>query len=87
MFKLSNSNAIFVNKKLGKAYWKDKNPSGNEKEYILSDVLEALKFVLHNSYVQFAGYIFLQILGIPMAQWYKAIKRIANNTPLRFLVK
>ena len=66
MFKLSNSNAIFVNKKLGKAYWKDKNPSGNEKEYILSDVLEALKFVLHNSYVQFAGYIFLQILGIPM---------------------
>ena len=66
MFKLSNSNAIYVNKKLGKAHWKDIYVTKNDKEYIISDVLKALKFVLHNSYVQFAGFIFLQILGIPM---------------------
>ena len=67
MFKHSGSNILLVNTDRGKAFWSRNisNYSGY-KEYTLDKLLEALKFILSNTYVQFAENIFKQVKGIPM---------------------
>ena len=67
MFKHSGSNILLVNTDRGKAFW-SRNVSNysSYKEYTLDKLLEALKFILYNTYVQFAENIFKQVKGIPM---------------------
>ena len=36
------------------------------KTYTVDMLIDALELTLYNTYVQFGGYIFKQILGIPM---------------------
>ena len=66
MYRNSGSNIILVNSKKGKAFWPSNKIYKGYKQYSIGKLLDALKFILYNTYVQFAGYIFRQIRGIPM---------------------
>ena len=55
---------MFCNKK---TFWSGSwDHKGGYKEYTVDKVLQALHFVLHNSFVQFGDHIFQQVKGIPM---------------------
>ena len=66
MFKNSGSNGILVNAENGKAFWSQGTSYSSYKFYTIDKLLDALKFILYNTYIQFAGNIFKQIQGIPM---------------------
>ena len=67
MFNNSPSSCILVNVSNKKTFWRGSwDHKGGYKEYTVDKVLAALKFVLYNSFVQFGGYIFQQVKGIPM---------------------
>ena len=62
----SKAGSIMVNSKNGRTYWcRGSNHSGYT-EYTQDKLLDALKFILFNTYVQFGGKVFKQIKGIPM---------------------
>ena len=66
MYKNSGSNSILVNADRRKAFWSQNTGRTGYTEYTISKLLDALKFVLYNTYVKFGGNIFKQIQGIPM---------------------
>ena len=67
MFNNSPSSSILVNVSNKKTFWRGSwDHTGGYKEYTVDKVLQALYFVLHNSFVQFGGHIFQQVKGIPM---------------------
>ena len=49
-----------------KSFWSDGSDRPNYKFYTVDQLLDSLKYVLYNTYVQFAGHVFLQTQGIPM---------------------
>ena len=65
MFKNANSLYISVNSFTKKAFWSNERKKGS-KSYTMHQVLDALEFILFNTYVRFGEYIFLQTRGIPM---------------------
>ena len=67
MFNNSPSSCILVNVSNKKTFWRGSwDHKGGYKEYTVDKVLEALEFVLYNSFVQFGGHVFRQVKGIPM---------------------
>ena len=59
--------AILVNADARQAYWVGSLDKREGWEQLTCDkLLDALKYVLYNTYVSFAGNIFLQTVGIPM---------------------
>ena len=67
MFKNSGSNILLINADREKVFWsRNISKYSGYKEYTVDKLLDALKFILYNTYVQFAGYIFKQVKGIPM---------------------
>ena len=67
LFAAGNHTAILVNADARKAYWAQ-GPSvpENYSSFNCDKLLDALHYVLFNTYVSFAGNIFLQTIGIPM---------------------
>ena len=55
-----------VNGDVKKSFWHDSSDPPNYKLYTIDKLLDSLKYVLFNTYIQFAGHIFLQTQGIPM---------------------
>ena len=49
-----------------KAFWSNGSNYAGYREYTIDKLLEALETILFNTYIQFNGSIFKQILGIPM---------------------
>ena len=66
MFKNSGSSSILVNASRRKAFWSQNSSRTGYTVYTIDRLLDALKFVLFNTYVKFGDTIFKQILGIPM---------------------
>ena len=66
MYKNSGSSSLLVSTKRKRAYWSSGTYPANYKIYTVDMLIDALEFVLYNAYVQFGGYLFKQILGIPM---------------------
>lgn len=66
MFINSGSNCLLVNASRGRAFWSQGNHYPSYKMYTIDRLLDALKYILYCTYVQFAGNIFRQIKGIPM---------------------
>ena len=67
LFASGHHTAILVNADTRKAYWAQ-GPAvpENFKSFNCDKLLDALHYVLFNTYVSFAGNIFLQTIGIPM---------------------
>lgn len=66
MFDNSRCNSLYVNADRKKAFWNKGESRTGYKEYTRDDLLDALHYILFNTYVQFAGNIFKQTQGIPM---------------------
>ena len=66
MFKHSGSLYILVNATRKKSFWCNGKDYIGYKRYTIDKLLDALKFILYNSYIQFGNMIFKQITGIPM---------------------
>ena len=66
MFANSKSIAILVNSYRKKAFCSNGSSYPGYREYTIDKLLEALKIILFNTYIQFNGTVFKQILGIPM---------------------
>ena len=66
MFNNSGSLSLLVNADRKKAFWLQGKLYPGYKIYTIDKLLDALKYILYNTYVQFAGNIFKQIQGIPM---------------------
>ena len=66
MFRNSGSLGIMVNSDRRKSFWDDGSDQPDYKLYTLDKLLDSLRYILYNSYVEFAGIIFLQTQGIPM---------------------
>ena len=66
MYKNSGSNYILVNASRKKAFWYNGKDYAGYRLYTIDKLLDALRFILYHSYIQFAGIIFKQIKGIPM---------------------
>ena len=66
MFVNSKSVAIMVNSNSKRAFWSNGSNYAGYREYTIDKLLEALELILFNTYIQFNGSIFKQILGIPM---------------------
>ena len=66
MFVNSKSVAIMVNSNSKTAFWSNGSNYAGYREYTIDKLLEALELILFNTYIQFNGSIFKQILGIPM---------------------
>ena len=58
--------AIMVNSNSKRAFWSNGSNYARYREYTIDKLLEALELILFNTYIQFNGSIFKQILGIPM---------------------
>ena len=65
MYKNAYAKYISVNVFTQKAFWSNEWKKGYTN-FTLHHVLDALEFVLNNTYVKFGDYIFLQTKGIPM---------------------
>ena len=65
MFKNAYSRYILVNTYTNKAFWSNEDKRGYNC-YTLQHVLDALEFILYNTYIIFGENIFLQTRGIPM---------------------
>ena len=66
MFANSKAVSIIVNPNRKKAFWSNGSNYAGYREYTIDQLLEALEIILFNTYIQFNGCIFKQILGIPM---------------------
>ena len=66
MFVNSKSVAIMVNSNSKRAFWSNGSNYAGYRAYTIDKLLEALELILFNTYIQFNGSIFKQILGIPM---------------------
>ena len=66
MFDNSGSNSLLVNADRKKAFWSQGKHYSGYKIYTIDKLLDALKYILYNTHVQFAGNLFKQIQGIPM---------------------
>ena len=66
MFKHSGSNSLMVNSDRERAFWSTGTQYSGYREYTIDRLLDALKFILFNTYVEFGGKVFKQIKGIPM---------------------
>ena len=66
MFVNSKSVAIMVNSNSKRAFWSNGSNYAGYREYTIDKLLEALELILFNTYIQFNGSIFKQILGIHM---------------------
>ena len=66
MFVNSKSVAIMVNSNSKRAFWSNGSNYAGYRQYTIDKLLEALELILFNTYIQFNGSIFKQILGIPM---------------------
>ena len=66
MFTNGKSIAILVNSYRKKAFWSNGSSYPGYREYTIDKLLEALEIILFNTYIQFNGTVFKQILGIPM---------------------
>ena len=66
MFKNSGSTGIWVSSETNKSFWSDGSDRPNYTLYTIDKLLDSLRYVLYNTYIQFAGNIFLQTQGIPM---------------------
>ena len=66
MFVNSKSVAIMVNSKSKRAFWSNGSNYAGYREYKVDKLLEALELILFNTYIQFNGSIFKQILVIPI---------------------
>ena len=66
MFTNSKSIAILVNSYRKKAFWSNGSSYPGYREYTIDKLLEALEIILFNTYIQFNGTVFKQVLGIPM---------------------
>ena len=66
MFVNSKSVAIMVNSNSKRTFWSNGSNYAEYREYTIDKLLEALELILFNTYIQFNGSIFKQILGIPM---------------------
>jgi ubiquitin C-terminal hydrolase len=66
MYKNSDSHSMMVSAERKKAFWCHGAHYAGYRSYTVDQLLHALKFILKNTFVQFAGNIFKQIQGIPM---------------------
>ena len=66
MFVNSKSIAIMVNSNSKRAFWSNGSNYAGYREYTIDKLLEALELILFNTYIQYNGSIFKQILGIHM---------------------
>ena len=66
MFVNSKSVAIMVNSNSKRAFWSNGSNYAGYRDYTINKLLEALELISFNTYIQFNGSIFKQILGIPM---------------------
>ena len=66
MYKNANSEYILVNLYTKKVFWSQINKLGNYKSFSLQHLLDALEFILYNTYIKFGQQLFLQTKGIPM---------------------
>ena len=66
MFANIKAVSIMVNPNRKKAFWSNGSNYAGYREYTIDQLLEALEIILFNTYIQFNGCIFKQILGIPM---------------------
>ena len=66
MFKHNGSNSILINADRRRAFWSENSSRKGYTEYTIGRLLDALEFVLFNTYVKFGDTIFKQIQGIPM---------------------
>ena len=66
MFVNSKSVAIMVNSNSKRAFWSNGSNYAGYREYTIDKLPEALELILFNTFIQFNGSIFKQILGIPM---------------------
>ena len=55
-----------VNSNSKRAFWSNGSNYAGYREYTIDKLLGALELILFNTYIQFNGSIFKQILGIPM---------------------
>ena len=65
MYQNANANYILVNTYTGKAFWSHTD-KGSYKSFNLQHLLDALEFILNNTYIKFGQQLFLQTKGIPM---------------------
>ena len=66
MFRNSGSDRILVSSARKKAFWFQGTEYNGYKTYCKSDLLNALHYILYETYVHFAGNKFKQTKGIPM---------------------
>ena len=66
MFANSKSVFIMVNFNIEKAFWSDMSNYAGYREFTMDEFLDALEIISFNTYIQFNGNVFKQILGIPM---------------------
>ena len=66
MYANSKSKSIMVNSFKKRAFWSNGSSYSGYREYTIDKLLDALHLILFNTYVQFNGINFKQILGIPM---------------------
>ena len=65
MYQNANAHYILVNTYTGKAFWSHTD-KGSYKSFNLQHLLDALEFILNNTYMKFGQQLFLQTKGIPM---------------------
>ena len=65
MYQNANAHYILVNTYTGKAFWSHTD-KGSYKSFNLQHLLDALEFILNNTYIKFGQQLFLQTKGIPM---------------------
>jgi ubiquitin C-terminal hydrolase len=66
MYRNSGSHTLLVNPQTKKCFWYQGNFYAGYKKYTIDKLLKALHFILNETYIQFAGFIFQQTVGIPM---------------------
>ena len=65
MYQNANAHYILVNTYTGKAFWSHTD-KGSYKSFNLQHLLDALEFILNNTYIKYGQQLFLQTKGIPM---------------------
>ena len=65
MYQNGNAHYILVNTYTGKALWSHTD-KGSYKSFSLQHLLDAMEFILNNTYIKFGQQLFLQTKGIPM---------------------
>ena len=65
MYNNANASYILVNSYSKNAFWSN-TAKGNYTSFSLQHLLDALEFILYNTYIQFNQKLFLQTKGIPM---------------------